>query len=118
LTNGYLHGLKYYFSPDSYRRLTTVYSTPSSATDAQVSPYADIYLQFDSSQRVTQAVVQAGGASGSNGGLATYTYTWTVSANSSGSNNWGTKCVETAPDSNQEIVYRESPAFAPCVFRS
>src|SRR5262249_31065308 len=51
LTNGYLHGLKYYFSPDSYRRLTAVYSTPSSATDAQVSPYAAIYLQFDSNQR-------------------------------------------------------------------
>jgi hypothetical protein len=46
---GYTNGLKFYFSPESYARLVAAYATPSSATDAQVSPYADLYLQFDSS---------------------------------------------------------------------
>jgi RHS repeat-associated protein len=106
-SNGYVHGLKFFFDAASYGRLVAAYPTPSSASDSQVSPYATINLQYDSSQRVTQAVVQGAGAS-SSGGQGTFTYSWTTSSNSSGSNSWQTKCVETLPDSNQEIVYTNS----------
>jgi hypothetical protein len=44
---GYVGGLKYAFSSDSYARLVTALGStaPPSATDAQVSAYADNYFE-------------------------------------------------------------------------
>jgi hypothetical protein len=74
-TIGYVHGLKYVFSPQSYARLTAGVASPLTATDAQVSPYADDYYEYDpASQRVTKAVVQGKGCSACTGGQGTFTY--------------------------------------------
>jgi RHS repeat-associated protein len=102
--NGYAHGLKYVFDPASYARLVAAYPTPTTATDAQVGPYADLYFQFDSSHRVTQKVAQGAGGPAT-GGLGTYTYAYTTSTNAAGYNSWQVKTVETLPDGNQNIVY-------------
>jgi hypothetical protein len=70
--NGYQHGLKYVFNPQSYARLTAALGTNlSSLTDAQVAPYADNAFQYDSQQRVTQEVVVGVGDSQTGGGLGT-----------------------------------------------
>jgi len=105
-TNGYMHGLKYYFSASSYARLTAALGTGVDAlTDTQVSRFADKYYQFDSQQRVTQEVSQGDGCSSCSGGLGTFTYAYTTSANSLGYNNWQTKNIEVLPDGNSNIVY-------------
>src|SRR5262249_3654905 len=84
--NGYVHGLKYAFSADSYARLAAAFSNPLTATDAQVAPYADAYYQYDSRQRVSQVVVLGAGSSSSGGGLGTFSFTYTLSSNAAGYN--------------------------------
>src|SRR5439155_10135664 len=104
-TVGYVHGLKYLFSPQSYARLAAGVSSPLTATDTQVAAYADKYFEYDpSSQRVTKAVIQAGGSS-SSGGLGTFTYSYASSSNANGYNSWADKSVETLPDGNSNTVY-------------
>jgi RHS repeat-associated protein len=104
-TTGYIQGLKYYFSTDSYARLVAAVGNPLTATDSQVAPYADNYFQYDSQQRVSEAVVQGQGCSSCSGGLGTYTYSYTTSDNPAGYNSWAVKTVETLPDGNENIVY-------------
>jgi RHS repeat-associated protein len=105
-TTGYVHGLKYYFSPQSYARLAADISNPLTATDAQVAPYADDYFEFDPyTQRVTKAVVQGAGCSVCTGGQGTFTYSYTISSNSSWYNSWYYKTVETLPDGSTNTVY-------------
>src|SRR5205823_15043133 len=41
---GYAKALKYVFGPQSYARLVVAFPDPTSASDAQVAPYADLYL--------------------------------------------------------------------------
>jgi RHS repeat-associated protein len=104
--NGYAGGLKYSFGPQSYARLVAALGTNVDAlTDAQVAPYADLNLQYDAWQRVTQATVQGAGCSACGSGLGTFSYTYTPSAFADGYNNWRLKTVETLPDNNQNIVY-------------
>jgi RHS repeat-associated protein len=108
-TYGYAHGLKYLFNPQSYARLQaglvgTSY-TPFTAPDASVAPYADNYFKYDDEHRVTTAVVQGAGSSSANGGLGTFTYSYTVSTNPLGFNSWTYKTVETLPDSTSNVVY-------------
>jgi len=108
--NGYQSGLKYLFNPQSYARLAAAYANPLTATDAQVSPYADLSLQFDTSKRVTQAVVQGDGSSlaTSNTGLGTYTFSYSAAGPGAGGidpNSWATKTVETLNDSSTNVVY-------------
>jgi hypothetical protein len=106
-TGGFQHALKYEFSPASYSRLVTAVTNPLTATDAQVSPYADLFLQYNASKQVSQAVVQGAGSSlgTSNVGLGTYSYAYTASANTADYNNWAEKTVETLPDGNTNTVY-------------
>jgi RHS repeat-associated protein len=105
----YTHGLKYVFGPQAYARLTAANGTSvDSLTDTQVSPYADKYFEYDSSHRVTKAILAgAGGTTGGGNGLGTYTYSYTTNAATpvSGPNFWKTKVIETLPDNNQNIVY-------------
>jgi site-specific DNA recombinase len=92
--------------PDSFARLQAAVSDPFTATDAQVAPFADAALQYDGQQRVTQAVIQGSGcSSASEGGLGTYSYSYTDSTNTAGFNSWATKTVETRPDGNTNTVY-------------
>jgi RHS repeat-associated protein len=103
---GYVHGLKYVFSPQSYARMAADISNPLTATDAQVAPYADDYYQYDpTSQRVTMAVIQGNGCSVCTGGQGTFTYSYASSTFSPGYNSWAEKTVETLPDSSTNTVY-------------
>jgi hypothetical protein len=100
------HGLKYAFGPQSYARLVAALgSNVDSLTDSQVSPYADQNYQYDTLQRVTQAVIQGTGCSACSGGLGTFAYAYTGSNFADGYNNWRHKVVESLPDNNQNIVY-------------
>ncbi|MFL5246024.1 MAG: RHS repeat-associated core domain-containing protein [Gemmataceae bacterium] len=107
--NGYQSGLKYVFGPESYARLAAAFANPLTATDAQVAPYADLYLQFDASKRVSQAVVQGAGSSllASNVGLGTYTYSYTAGpgAGTTNFNAWAMKTVEGLNDGSTNTVY-------------
>ena len=72
---GYVHGLKYLFSPSSYARMAADLSNPLTATDSQVAPYADDYYQYEpTSQKVTEVVIQGSGSSVTTGGQGTFTY--------------------------------------------
>jgi RHS repeat-associated protein len=105
-TSGYVHGLKYVFNPPSYARLVAAVGTPFTATDTQVTPYADDYFEYDVLQRVTKTVVQGAGCSSCGGtGQGTFTYGYTSSSNPNGYNSWSSKTVETLPDGNTNTVY-------------
>jgi YD repeat-containing protein len=104
-TTGYIQGLKYYFSTDSYARLVAKVGNPLTASDAQVAPYADNYFEYDSQRRVSKEVAQGLGCSSCSGGLGTFTYSYTTSNNPAGYNSWAVKTVETLPDGNENIVY-------------
>ena len=103
--SGYKDGLKFLFNTDSYNRLVQAGFNPETATDAQVDDYADLYLEYDSNHRTTKVVAQGEGCSTCSGGLGSYAYSYTSSANSPGYNSWATKTIETLPDGNQNIVY-------------
>ena len=103
-TNGYTHGLKYFFSATSSARLAANVPDPFTAPDSEVAPYADDYFQYDAQHRVTEATVQGTGPSNS-GGLGTFTYSYTTSDNPDGYDSWAVKTVETLPDGNQNIVF-------------
>ncbi|MCI0681759.1 MAG: FG-GAP-like repeat-containing protein, partial [Gemmataceae bacterium] len=104
--NGMDSGLQFVFAPRSFDRLKAVYSDPATATEAQAAPYADLYLEYDASRRVSKEVVQGDGACcGGAGGLGEYTFTYANSSFANSHNNWARKTVETLPDGNQHIVY-------------
>jgi RHS repeat-associated protein len=103
--NGYQGGLKYAFSPLSYARLKAAYADPTTATDAQAAPYADLYLEYNAAKLVTKEIVQGAGCSVCTGGLGTYSFSFSVSGFADGHNTWSRKAVETLPDGNQNIVY-------------
>jgi hypothetical protein len=105
-STGYLHGLKYAFGPAAYARLTGAFGTGvDSLTDSQVSGYADLYQEYDSSQRVTKRVAAGAGDSAATGGLGTYTYAYSTNTTVGGTNSWLYKTVETLPDSNTNTYY-------------
>jgi RHS repeat-associated protein len=104
LARGYQGGLKYFFDADSYARLAAAVSSPLSASDASVAPYATNYFEYASDRRVTKEIAQGAGSSAS-GGLGTFTFAYTPSSNTPGYNSWAVKTVETLPDGNQNIVY-------------
>ncbi len=104
---GYASGLEYVFDNAAYERLAAAYSNPLTATNTQVAPYAELALQYNGSEQVSQAVVAGDGSSlaSSNVGLGTYSFTYTTSSNSPGSNSWDVKTVETLPDSSTNTVF-------------
>src|SRR5207253_2927430 len=75
------------------------------ASDSQVSPYADLYLEFDAVHRVNLETVQGQGCSACSSGLGTYSFSSTASAFPEGYNSWALKSVEDLPDGNQNIVF-------------
>jgi hypothetical protein len=108
-SGGNVDDLKYYFDAASYARLKAVYSDPTTATDTQAAPYAQRYFEFDSTNRVTKAVIQGAGSSSTAGGLGTYTFSYTATTNGgSGYNSWGIKTVQTSPDGSTTTVYTNS----------
>jgi RHS repeat-associated protein len=106
---GYAGAMKYVVSGAAYDRLKAWCdanaTTPDAATDAQVSPFADHYYEYDSVHRVTKHTQQGTGCTACFGGLQTNTYTYTTSPFAPGYSSWRTKTVETHPDNNTLTVY-------------
>src|SRR5262249_33222077 len=113
-TIGYVHGLKYAFSPASYARVVAAVGSPLTATDAQVSAYADNYYEYDSSQRVSKSVVQGSGCSVCSGATGTYPYAHSRSSGNLDYNTASYVTIETLPDGSQNVVYaREEKVSGP-----
>jgi hypothetical protein len=73
---------------------------PTTATDGQVSQYADLYVEYDDQRRVTKEIAE--------GGQYTYTFAFTTNGNAGyfdDYNNWLVKTVETRPDGSTNTVY-------------
>jgi hypothetical protein len=108
-SGGFVHGLKYEFGPAGYARLLAYeggsFANVQAASDSTVATYADANYQYDSSQRVTTAVIAgAGSSTASPAGLGTFAYAYTASGNIAGPNIWAAKTVETLPDGNTWTV--------------
>jgi RHS repeat-associated protein len=100
--------LKYAFGPAAYDRLVAALGANVDAlSDAQVAPYADTYLEYDSSNRATKRVAAGDGCSACSGGQGTYTYTYAARAEPFAKlpNTWVRKVVETLPDGNENTYY-------------
>ncbi|MDP9175784.1 MAG: hypothetical protein M3O30_18235 [Planctomycetota bacterium] len=99
--------IKFSFGANSYARLKSMYSTPTSANDSQVTSYADTYFAYDSSNRITTRTIQGEGCSACSAGQGTYTYTYSTNSytTSIGVNIWTTKVVTVLPDSNIQTDY-------------
>jgi hypothetical protein len=96
--------LSYAFGPDSYEQLTAAYPDPTGATDTQVGPYAELFLQYDYLRRVTWVGKQGNGAS-SSGGIGETELDYYTSPFADGYNTWRTRVQETLPDGNLRINY-------------
>jgi RHS repeat-associated protein len=109
---GYTGGLKYQVTGAAYERAkawgaaqTPTPLTVDQMTDAQLAPFADLYLEYDSAHRVTRLDAQAGGCSVCSGGIGTFTYSYATSTFASGYNSWRTKRTETRPDGSVNVGY-------------
>ncbi len=107
-TGGYVHGLKYVFDAASYARLSAVVGNPFTATNSQVSPYAQHYFEYDGYQRCMQHDIQKVGGTATDGiGVFSYSYSTNPNFNLTNVayNTWEYKTVETLPDGSVNIVY-------------
>jgi RHS repeat-associated protein len=108
---GYTGGLKYQVTGAAYDRAAawgaaqTTPLTVDQMSDAQLAPFADLYLEFDATHRVTRLDAQAGGCSVCSGGIGTFTYSYAASPFATGYNSWLTKRTETRPDGTTRVTY-------------
>src|SRR4029453_8524443 len=96
---GFQHGLKYVVGPEAYQRLVAAGQTPATASDGTLAAYADHYLEYDSSQRVTKHTVL--------GAQQTYTFAYTLRTGTltDDYNQWRRKTVMTRPDGATVTVF-------------
>ena len=108
-TIGYVGGLQYMLTNDSYQRLLASVggSGPSdvySLTPSQISAYADVQLQYGSNQRITQLISQGTGCSVCSAGQGTYSYsyasnpTYAVGTSAPPTGQWVSSTTETLPN--------------------
>ncbi|MBM4017216.1 MAG: hypothetical protein FJ288_02640 [Planctomycetes bacterium] len=111
---GYPSALKYVFNGPAYARLCEALHEidpdldPEEATDEQIAPYADSYMEYDIQHRVTKVVTAGAGNEGQEGGQGTYTYSYEDSQNPDGPNSWARETIETLPgyDADQHLGAR------------
>src|SRR4029453_18156998 len=96
---GFQHGLKYVVGPEAYKRLVAAGQTPATAADGTLAAYADHYLEYDSSQRVTKHTVL--------GAQQTYTFAYTLRTGTltDDYNQWRRKTGKTRPDGATVTVF-------------
>ena len=102
--------MEYVFDQQAYALLTATLGTGiDSLTNAQVSPYATQYFQYNSSgQESSVTDAGAGTTNGTGNGQGTYTYTYTTNSAATGlqnTNTWTTQTVETQPDGTTNTVF-------------
>ncbi|GIX04973.1 MAG: hypothetical protein KatS3mg114_0842 [Planctomycetaceae bacterium] len=110
-TKGGAHDLKFVCGPEAFARLSANVGDPFTASDAQVSLFADFYYEYDGNDRVSLERMYAGSKT------VTFSYTrnprypiivGSSSSSSIGStdyNVWIYKTVETQPDGSQRITF-------------
>ena len=92
------HLIKYIIGPAAYARMIADGITdPLTASDLQISYYADNYFEYDELRRATKEVVK--------GGTETFLFEYETSEFEDDYNHWKTKTTETLPDGTQRIVY-------------
>lgn len=102
--NGFVHALKYAFTPDGMARIAAAGYTYSSATDTQVQPFSAIYLQYDSSHRVTYEVVN--GVTGNSSVDQAYSYSFSPYPTApSDFNSYAMLTTQGNPDGSVKLVY-------------
>ncbi len=96
---GVEHGPKYVLGPEAYYRLADdpAVSDPLTASDAQVAPYADEYLEYDETGRVSRKLTA--------GGTLEYRYEYLDSTAADGYNQWQRKTTTSAPGEVTTIEY-------------
>jgi RHS repeat-associated protein len=102
--------LHYMFSNASFNRLSAAVGDPMSASDSQVSPYADVHLEFETvyGVRVATLELQGAGCSICGGGLGAYGYQYDYSTTQPSDhefNMYTVKTTETLPDGSFNVVY-------------
>jgi RHS repeat-associated protein len=99
-SDGFEHGLKMVFGPQSVVALREAGLDPWSSSDAQLQFYADQKYVYNADRRVVSEAVR--------GGSSVYGYEWTDATPRPGYNQvhrWCRRCVEDTPDGNQTVVY-------------
>ncbi len=94
-TSGFVHGLKFVLHSESLARLTAAGLSPETATDAQLSGFADFRFYYDVVKRVVREDVAAG----------TYSHTFAYHDSNVLDSIWSIRTTETLPDGAQNIVY-------------
>lgn len=94
---GFAHGLKFVVKPQNFFAISQAFGDPLTATDEQLSHFADNYFEFDSFRRVTREVT--------NGGTQTFNYQYSESSFTDGTNSWKFRTIETRNDGSQRIIY-------------
>ena len=96
--------MKFFCGPQAYANLLANGINPLTATDTEISLYADNFFVYEGSQRVSLESVDAGSK--------TMTYAHTInphftdgSYHPPGINDWYYKTVETRPDDSEVITY-------------
>lgn len=121
--------VKYVLEAEAMRRVDEALLDPATASDVQLSTFADYYFEYDQSRRVTRESLRGGaythtfeylgrGAGGSSSsGSYSSRFLGSVSSSSSSSGEipqppfprefdvWATKTIETLPDGNKKIAY-------------
>jgi len=107
-STGYTGGLKYSVVGDAYERFKAWcdanLTTPDTATDAQVAPFAD-YFEYDGLRRVTKHTSVGNGWTAGSSGLQTTTFAYFTSTFADGYNSWQVKTVATQADGNTLTTY-------------
>ena len=118
-TIGYQDSLKYTFSGWSDKRLVSEVINPLTATDSQVAPYADNYLEYGGIHPwLTKNKVQGQACAACGGAMGTYSYSYTQSQNTLSFSNWSVKTVETLSNGNQKYcLHQRLRPQSSCRFR-
>ncbi|MBI1373852.1 MAG: LEPR-XLL domain-containing protein [Phycisphaera sp.] len=103
--------LKFNVSGESYDRIVAAGLDPETATDEDIAPYADEYLEYDTEGRVIKRVIQGAGCSTCSGGLSTTLYSYEHSTFADDYNAWSDRVTETILDADNIAIYSHTTYY-------